>query len=104
MKPSGRSTIITSRKNPKIPKLIDVRSKSSPTLSGTLLSSGRPYRFIIDSAIAPRITPAMLPIPPMMTMQRMKTENPNSNWSTFTVLWYVPRNAPENPPSAAPSA
>jgi hypothetical protein len=36
--------------------------------------------------MAPRITPQMLPMPPMITMQRMKTEKPNSNWSTFTVL------------------
>ena len=33
-KPSGRSTIITSSRKPKIPKLIDVTSKSSPILSG----------------------------------------------------------------------
>src|SRR3954453_5254814 len=32
------------------------------------------------------MTPQMLPMPPMMTMQRMKTEKPNSNWSTFTGL------------------
>ena len=38
-KPSGRSTIITSRKKPKIPKLIDVTSKSRPSLSGMPLSS-----------------------------------------------------------------
>jgi len=41
-KPSGRSTIITSRKKPKMPKLIAVTSKFSPNLSGTLLRFGRP--------------------------------------------------------------
>ena len=69
-----------------MPKLTAVRSKFSPMASGTLLSWGRMKRSSIDSATAPRITPATLPMPPMMIMQRMKTEKPNSNWSTLTVL------------------
>ena len=72
-----------SRKNPKIPKLIAVMSK--PMWMFSLIHDST-KRSIIDSAIAPRMTPQMLPIPPMITMHRMKTENPNSNWSTLTVF------------------
>ena len=104
MKPSGRSTIITSSRKPKIPNEIAVTSKSRPNFSGTLLSSGSRKRLIIDSATAPRITPARLPMPPRMIMQRMKTENPNSNWSTLMVFWNTPRNTPAKPPIEAPIA
>src|SRR6185312_5345298 len=40
IRPSGRSTIITSRKNPKMPNEIDVTSK--PSGSDRLFSCGRP--------------------------------------------------------------
>ena len=104
MKPSGRSTIITSSRKPKIPNEIDVTSKSSPIMSGTPLSSGSRKRLIIDSATAPTITPARLPMPPRMIMQRMNTEKPNSNWSTLIVFWKTPRNTPAKPPIDAPIA
>jgi hypothetical protein len=82
--PSGLSTIITSRKNPKMPNEIEVTS--NPSGPDSLFICGSPKRFIIDSAIAPTITPQMLPMPPTMIIARMNTEKPNSNWSTFTVL------------------
>ena len=43
-------------------------------------------------------------MPPRMIMQRMKTENPNSNWSTLIVFWKTPRKTPAKPPIAAPIA
>ena len=87
-----------------MPNEIDVTSNSRPNLSGTPLSSGSRKRLIIDSATAPRITPARLPMPPRMIMQRMKTEKPNSNWSTLIVFWKTPRKTPAKPPIAAPIA
>ena len=87
-----------------MPNEIAVTSKSSPNFSGTVSSWGSRKRLIIDSATAPRITPAMLPMPPRMIMQRMKTEKPNSNWSTLIVFWKTPRNTPAKPPIDAPIA
>jgi hypothetical protein len=86
MKPSGRRSIMEIRKKPKMPNEIAVTSKSSPKRSGMPLSSAKRNLSIIDSATAPRITPAMFPMPPMMTMHSTNTEKPNSNWSTLTVL------------------
>ena len=96
--------MITSR-NPKMPKLSSVRSKSRPTFDGSSLStSGIRYVFANDSTTAPRTTPQMFPRPPRMIIASTKIENENWNWSAFTVFRYEPRKAPDIPPNAAPVA
>ena len=64
-----------------------VRSKSSPILPGTSLStSGISRELMNDSAIAPTTTPQIEPRPPRMIIASTKIENENSNWSALTVL------------------
>ena len=80
---------MASMKNPNTPKLIDVTW--NPRGSESLLSSGSPKLLSIDSAMAPRTTPQMLPMPPMMTIVRMNTDLPNANWSTLTEVLMAPK-------------
>ena len=78
--------MITSRK-PKMPNESWVRSKSSPIVCGTPLSTSGISRLLMnDSAIAPITTPQMLPRPPRITIASTKIENANWNWSALTVL------------------
>ena len=70
-----------------MPKPSWVRSKSSPTLLGTSLSTSGIRRVLMnDSASAPSTTPQIEPRPPRMIIASTKIENENSNWSALTVL------------------
>ena len=84
MKPSGRSTIITSRKKPKMPKEIDVTSKSSPMSGAVELRQPEAVDHRQRDGAeddAPDVAHAAED-----DHARMKTEKPNSNWSTLTVF------------------
>src|SRR3954454_3856781 len=105
IRPCGRSTIMITSRNPKIPKPSWVRSKSSPSLLGTVLSTSGIRRVLMnDRVTAPTTTPQMLPRPPRMIIARTKIENENWTWSAFTVLRREPRYEPATPPRAAPIA
>ena len=84
-RPSGLSTIISTRMKPKIAERDLLKLKSSPrsfSRSPTKpwsSTSGIRRWFTNDSATAPITTPQMLPRPPRMTIARMKIEKPNWN-------------------------
>src|SRR4029450_4815524 len=92
------------------PPLIAFDGSAAVALQGRMLSLNQPAMFESPSLsryvrkAAPAITPHTLPIPPRMTMQRMKIEKLKGKRSGKTPCLNDPYQAPARPPKNAPAA
>ena len=104
MKPSGRSTIITSSRKPKIPNEIAVTSKSRPNFSGTVLSIRQEEAVDHRQADGAEDHAGQIAHAAEDDHAEDEDREPELELVQLMVFWNTPRNTPAKPPIDAPIA